>query len=116
MLSTDIALQLISPKQVWYAWFPFAEDRTQGKDRPVLILDVDDDNVHVWATKITKSRPYDEHDVELDEWADIPLDFPSTASPINTVIIPKTQLRRYAGVITDHDWERIMEEFRKMKS
>jgi len=107
-------LQFLSPTQVWYACFPFAEDKTKGKDRPVLILDVDDDNIHVWVTKITKSKPYDKHDVELDEWSEVPLDFPSTASPVNTIIIPRSQLRRYAGTITDHDWERIMEQFAEM--
>lgn len=107
-------MQFLSPTQVWYACFPFAEDKTKGKDRPVLILDVDDDNIHVWVTKITKSKPYDKHDVELDEWSEVPLDFPSTASPVNTIIIPRSQLRRYAGTITDHDWERIMEQFAEM--
>ena len=76
---------------------------------------MDDDKVHVWVTKITKSLPYDKHDIRLDDWAEVPLDFPSTASPVNTMVIPKEQLRRYAGVISEHDWERLMDEFRLMK-
>ena len=31
----------ILPQEVWLANFPFAEDETQSKNRPVIVLDVE---------------------------------------------------------------------------
>jgi hypothetical protein len=36
---------LPDPGEVVWAWVPYEEDPTQGKDRPVLVLKVDDDDV-----------------------------------------------------------------------
>lgn len=42
--------------EVVWAWIPFAEDPSQGKDRPVLVI-ARDDNLHVFAVKLTSKRP-----------------------------------------------------------
>ena len=34
---------IIQPKEVWFANFPFVEDENQSKDRPVIVLEVDDE-------------------------------------------------------------------------
>ena len=44
------------PGEVVWAWVPYEEDPSRGKDRPVLVLDVDGDTVH--ALQMT-SRDHD---------------------------------------------------------
>lgn len=44
------------PGEVVWAWVPYEEDETRGKDRPVLVLAVDGDTVH--ALQMT-SRDHD---------------------------------------------------------
>lgn len=102
-------LQLLKPGQVWFAWFPFAENQNKGKDRPILVLDVENDHVSVWGMKITKSAPHDRDDFVLSDWQDIPLPRQSTISPKNVFKIHIRQLRRYVGMLSERDWNRTME-------
>ncbi len=44
------------PGEVVWAWVPYEDDPSRGKDRPVLVLDVDGDTVH--ALQMT-SRDHD---------------------------------------------------------
>ena len=43
----------IQPQEVWFAEFPFAEDETQSKERPVIVLDVDGERCKVLSMKVT---------------------------------------------------------------
>ena len=40
-------MKKIYPQEVWYAEFPFEEDENIVKERPVIVLDVDDKNCMV---------------------------------------------------------------------
>lgn len=105
-MDDTIKLQLASPQQVWFAWFPFMENPNDGKNRPVLILDVDNETVSVLAMQITSSPPRDEYDIPIDDWSEIPLEHLSTLRPKCVQVINKKQLKRYIGIISDNDWQK----------
>lgn len=69
----------ILPQEVWFAEFPFAEDETQSKDRPVIVMDVDNDTCKVLSMKITSASPRSEFEIEIFNWEEIPLHHKSTA-------------------------------------
>lgn len=108
-MSREMALQFLESGQVWFAKFAFAEDDQKGKDRPVLILDVDEQRIYVVAIKITSSAPFDREDFVLRDWKEIPLKNSSTLSPRNVMKLPIEDLRRYVGYISERDWNRAIE-------
>lgn len=63
---------IIQPKEVWFANFPFVEDETQFKDRPVIVLEVDDETCKVLSMKVTSSAPCSEFEIEIFDWKEIP--------------------------------------------
>lgn len=97
-------MQLVRPKQVWYAKFPYEDDPTQSKDRPVLVLAVDRENVMVAVMKITSTPPRNSIDFSLQDWSDIPIDHESTLCPTQVRAIKINSLRRLAGEISERDW------------
>jgi len=92
---------------VWFAEFPFAEDETQSKDRPVIVLDVDDASCKALSMKINQSPPYSEFEIELFDWEKIPLHHKSTADASAVRQIPKRQFRRRIGKLSDDDWDNV---------
>lgn len=44
------------PGEVVWAWVPYEDDPNQGKDRPVLLLDIDDDG---WIGLMLSSQDHD---------------------------------------------------------
>ena len=58
----------IKPQEVWFAEFPFAEDATQWKERPVIVLDVDEEFCRVLSMKIISTAPRSEFEIELFDW------------------------------------------------
>ena len=44
------------PGEVVWAWVPYEEDPSQGKDRPVLVLDTDGDG---WTGLMLSSKDHD---------------------------------------------------------
>lgn len=101
-------MQLIEPQQVWSAEFPFEDDATQSKVRPVLVLGVDDEsqNVSVLSMKITSSPPRDKYDFVLADWAEIPIDHESTIRPAHVLSLPIVNFIDYLGYVSDKDWDK----------
>lgn len=97
----------ILPQEVWYANFPFQEDNTQSKDRPVIVLDVDDEQCKVLSMKVKSAKPRSKFEIEIFDWAIIPLDHKSTADASSVQLIPKGQFRRKAGQLSDDDWDNV---------
>ena len=113
-LNQDIAMQLIKPKQVWFANFPFQEDESITKDRPVLVLTVDKTTVEVISVKITTPEPRTgTSDFRLSDWQEIPLDHLSTIQPSQIRAIPVENFRRMAGILSEADWDRAVLEVKK---
>lgn len=97
----------IQPQEVWYADFPFVEDETIFKYRPVVVLDVDDEVCEVLALKVTSRKPRNEFEIEIFDWEDIPLNHISTVDATSARLLPKSNFRRRAGVLSDADWENV---------
>ena len=60
------------PGEVVWAWVPYEEDASQGKDRPVLVIDVEDDQVLALGLT-SRDHDVDEAQERRDgrEWMDI---------------------------------------------
>lgn len=98
----------ILPQEVWFADFPFIDDPTQSKDRPVIVLQVDEAGCRVLSMKITSRPPYSEFEIELADWAKIPLSHKSTADAASVRYITKDSFRKRIGQLSDADWETIL--------
>ncbi len=72
----------IKPQDVWSAWIPYEENQDDGKFR-------------------------DEYDIEVFNWADIPLDHRSTARASKTIDIPIGDFGKFIGRLSDDDWENV---------
>ena len=107
----------IQPQEVWYASFPFEEDETKSKDRPVIVLDVDEETCKVLSMKITSSAPYSEFEIELFDWDKIPLHHKSTADASTVLSIAKERFRRRIGILSNDDWDNVTDLYvRYLKS
>lgn len=100
----------ILQQEVWFAEFPFAENAAKSKERPVIVLDVDDENCRVLTMKVTSAKPFGEFEITLYDWAKIPLHHESTA---NVRLISKSKFRRKIGRLSDDDWENVTDLYVK---
>ena len=94
---------------MWFASFPFAEDANQFKDRPVIVLEVDEETCSVFSMKVTSRKPYGEFEIELFDWKEIPLDHISTAIASQVIEISKTKFRTKRGKLSDNDWANVLD-------
>ena len=102
-----IQSKVIQPQEVWFAEFPFNEDKTQSKDRPVIVLAVDDESAKILSMKVTSTPPQSEYEIELFDWSKIPLHHKSTADASRVLRIPKRRFRRKIGKLSDDDWDNV---------
>lgn len=75
--------------------------------RPVIVLDVNEQEAIVLSVMVTSSAPKGEYDIELVEWADIPLGHRSTARVSRTIQLPMMNFVRRIGRLTDDDWANV---------
>jgi len=97
------------PGEVVWAWIPYEDDPTQGKDRPALVLAVEGDDVLVLPMT---SKDHDRDAVQEARegrlWMDIgsgPWDGhgrPSEVRLNRTVRIPATEVRREGASLDPH--------------
>lgn len=97
----------ICPQDVWFADFPFMEDETQSKKRPVIVLAVDNDTFTVLSMKITSRKPYGEFEIELHDWAEIPLHHKSTADASSVMALSRNSFIKRIGKLSNDDWENV---------
>ena len=102
----------ILPQEVWFADFPFADDPTQSKDRPVIVLHVDDETCRVLSMKVTSSEPRTEFEIELFDRERIPLSHKSTADASTVRSLAKERFRRRIGRLSDADWGNVTAFYR----
>ena len=100
----------IRPKEIWFVRFPLEEDETQKLNRPVLVIDNENDEYLV--VKITKHKPRgnDKFDLKLEEWQAANLDFPSTARISKLRLLPEMDFIKKIGTIQSQDWDAINEK------
>lgn len=95
------------------AQFPFEDDPSQSKVRPVLVLAIDDESesVSVLSMKITSTPPRDQYDFILEDWALIPIDHQSTIRPAHVNALPLGNFKEFLGHVTDKDWEKATKRY-----
>ena len=98
----------IRPQDVWFADFPYEDDPTRSKDRPIIVLDVNAETCAVLSMKVTSSEPVSEYEIELFDWSDIPLNHKSTAVASSVMLIAKQRFRKKIGRLSDDDWQNVL--------
>lgn len=99
----------ILPQEVWFARFPFEDDPTRSKDRPVIVLHVEENSCKVLSMKVTSRPPFSEFEIEIFNWAQIPLPHSSTADASSVQYVSKSDFRRRIGKLSDDDWENVLQ-------
>ena len=100
----------IQEQEIWLATFPFEEDSSKVKKRPVAILDASDPN-EVLCVKVTTAKPRDQYDTSIEKWAEADLDFPSTARSSKFQMMDRKKLRKKIGVMHFDDYKEVMKKF-----
>lgn len=112
-------------KEVWIAKFPFEEDNSQYRIRPVIILGttLTDDEVEVvdieeleekyLSTKITthECRQNDKFDTIIVKWREANLTRESVARVSKTIVLERSQLLRKIGDADESDFLNILERY-----
>jgi hypothetical protein len=113
------------PGEVVWAWVPYEEDATQGKDRPVLLVGRHEvDAVQCWAGLPLTSKDHD-RDEEQEaaagrHWMDIGTGAwdrerrPSEVRLDRLVLVPDGDVRREGAALDETIFEQVLAEARKL--
>ncbi|MBL4933937.1 type II toxin-antitoxin system PemK/MazF family toxin [Clostridium paridis] len=115
----------INPQEVWLAKFPYEEDSTKYKIRPVMVLqevsekqmmsvlEIETNEPSYISVKVTKHkvRLDDPYDTEIIKWKEANLDKKSVARVSKTINLPESQFVRKIGIADDEDFVRILTKF-----
>ncbi|MCU5595113.1 type II toxin-antitoxin system PemK/MazF family toxin [Bacillus mobilis] len=94
--------------EVWYADYPYEEDKSSTKARPaVIVFEVDDDEVVAIKLTTHEARACDQFDVELVEWKHAGLKHKSTARVSKFEYLKRSQLLNKKGDLHPDDEDRI---------
>lgn len=101
--------------EVWFVKFPYEEDPSNYSKRPVIILDVDEEELKVLSVKVTKhkARENDDYDTPILYWQEAKLRFKSTARVSKTLYIPKGLFIHKIGELHEDDLKTIQNVFIK---
>lgn len=103
--------------EVWTARIYFKGNSGINKPRPVLVVNVDEENNYT-IQEITSVKPkepptfYDNFKELIDKWKESGLDEPSyvKCAPSNTHKVERIRLHGYVGVMAEEDFENIIEK------
>lgn len=97
--------------EVWLANFPFEEDDSIVKKRPVIIINVD--TLEVLSVKVTShtARPEDKYDTDIIHWKEAGLDKPSVARISKSMNLTKDKFVHKMGDVHAEDKVSIMQNF-----
>ena len=89
--------------EIWFADFPFEEDATVIKKRPVIILNVEP--FEVLSVKVTSQsvRDKDNYDTPIQHWREAGLNKPSIARISKTMYLNKQNFIHKIGTLCDED-------------
>lgn len=89
--------------EIWFADFPYEEDATTTKKRPVIILNVEP--LEVLSVKVTSRdvRYEDKYDTPIQHWSEAGLDKPSIARIAKTMFLDKQNFVHKIGTLHDDD-------------
>lgn len=89
--------------EIWFADFPFEEDKTKTKHRPVIILSVEP--LEVLSVKVTSHevRNTDRFDIPIQHWREAGLNKPSIARISKTMFLDKNNFKYKIGTLHEED-------------
>ena len=98
--------------EVWFADFPFEEDLSKSKKRPVIVLQDDGKEAKVLAIKVT-SREYqrDEYDVILLYWQKAKLRISSIARTSKYFYLDRSKFIYKIGDLHQDDLDLVKTKF-----
>lgn len=97
--------------EIWFANFPFEEDNTIVKPRPVIVLDIE--TLEVLSVKVTSHdiRNSDRFDVPIKKWKEACLKRPSIARVSKTMFLDRDKFIYPIGVLHDDDKKEIYDKY-----
>jgi hypothetical protein len=97
--------------EVWFANFPFDDDPSIIKKRPVVILDVEP--IRVLSIKVTTHdiRDVDPYDTPILNWQAAGLDRPSIARVSKTIYLTPENIIHKIGVLHFDDQNAILNKY-----
>lgn len=97
--------------EVWFADFPYEEDNTITKQRPVVILSVEP--LRVLSVKVTSQavRIEDKYDIPIVHWKYAGLKKPSVARVSKTMFLDKQNFSIKIGNLHDDDKAAILTKY-----
>jgi hypothetical protein len=104
----------INQWEVWFAEFPFEEDETKTKRRPVIVLgQVESEEVKVLSVKVTghPEREEDPFDLPIKQWQEAGLREPSVARVSKTILLTLDKFKRKFGEVQEEDQVAIVETY-----
>lgn len=91
------------PHEVWWGNFPYDDDSSKSKNRPIIILSFDSRSQIVLCVKVTSHPPRNKYDIPLSDWYNIPLNHESCARIEHSLALPIASLSNKIGQLTDRD-------------
>lgn len=99
--------------EIWFAKFPFEEDPSIEKERPVIILNVDP--LEVLSVKVTSHnvRNKDEYDIAIEHWQEAGLRKPSVARISKVMFLDNNKFEYKIGTLHEDDQTSIFAKYRE---
>lgn len=100
--------------EVWLAKFPFEEDPSKFKMRPVVVLDKDN-VVGILSVKVTTHEPRksDPYDTDIVYWDEAGLRVASTARVSKTMRLDESRFKFQLGNLRLEDLQEIQKQYIK---
>lgn len=97
--------------EIWKAKYPYEEDSSIEKERPVIILNVQP--LEVLSVKVTSHdvRDADEFDTPIVKWRESGLISPSVARISKTMNLTKDKFTKRYGILHVDDRQNIMKKY-----
>ncbi|MHB8122574.1 MAG: type II toxin-antitoxin system PemK/MazF family toxin [Desulfuromonadaceae bacterium] len=89
--------------EVWFVSFPLEEDRSKYISRPVVILNIEAEEVLSVKTTRRDPRKKDPFDTPIIHWREAGLDYASTARISKTMLLNRSQFDFRIGTLNPYD-------------
>lgn len=109
----------IKPQEVWLAKFPFEDDLSVKKLRPVIVLTQTDNGLTVagvieesyLSVKVTGHGVRDDYDSIIVKWKEANLNKESVARASKTMELPRSEFVKKLGVADETDFHNILVKY-----
>lgn len=95
--------QEMNKGEVWFVSFPLEEDRSKYISRPVVVLNIEDEEVLSVKTTKRDPRKKDPFDTPIIHWREAGLDYASTVRISKTMFLNKSLFDFRIGTLNPYD-------------